>query len=142
MIAWDTSALVRCYHAHEPGHARALNFLRQRTGHGSSALLHVEAAAAFARFHRHERAQARSALNWLDGEMKRFSLLGVDGRILEQARDIAVRHALRAADSIHLASAREFAVLAGRRSLMVLTADADQAAVAKALGLKVTLIES
>lgn len=132
MIVWDTSALIACWQSLEPGHARALSFLKQQDQHAASAFIPLEGASALTRAYRRDAAKARAAIAWLDTMLVRFDLVAVDAPLLARARKLAEHHALRGADALHVATAVELALVAGRRRLFFVTFDAEQARAARA----------
>ena len=137
MIVWDTSALVRCFQAREPGHARAAGLLRQRVRHAASTLLGVETAAALVRFYRQDKARLRETLDDFDEIAKALYWCEIDERVLRRARAAVERHGLRGSDAIHLATALHLAAAAGRRGLHLATTDLELIRAAKAEGLRV-----
>lgn len=137
MIAWDTSALIRCYSPRESDHARALNLLRNEQRQAGSAFLRIEAAGVIARRTGPDRRLRNSFLQTLEEHFARFEFVPVEGVQLDRALDLVRRHALGGADALHLAAALTLARETGRRTLRFATADEAQAAAARAEGLKV-----
>lgn len=137
MNFWDSSALVRCTHAREQGHARALNFLGQPVRQIASVFLRTECVAGISRSRRHDPSGRRSTLRWLEAQLRRFALLELTPEVLDRACTLASKHFLRAGDSIHLASALDFAGPTDRKRLVLITCDDEQARAAAAEGLRV-----
>jgi len=136
MIFWDTSALVRCYEPAAKGHARARNMLL-REKHIACGLIQVEAVSAVVRRLGKDKRKARALLETIEEHLGHFVLLPLGDDLLERAAALALKHRLRAADSIHVAAAQMLARDLGRRSFRVATADVEQAAAARAEGLRV-----
>ena len=89
MTVWDTSALVKCWLAGEPGHRDALTLLGSGDDQSGSALLHVEATSAIVRRLRRAGSGRRRALGKLTTTLEALfkgdrwvilaSLLGLTG---------------------------------------------------------------
>lgn len=138
MIFWDTSALVKCYAALEADHARAKNLLRSKTEHAGSVLLRPELMSAFIRRLGRDRRVREALLATIEDHLTHFHLVLLGEAQLDKSVVLIKRHALRAADAIHLAAAMLLARDLGRRSLRFTTADALQAKAAREEGLQVT----
>ncbi|HJW68263.1 MAG TPA: type II toxin-antitoxin system VapC family toxin [Candidatus Binatia bacterium] len=133
---FDTSALVKRYVVEE-GSLHVRRLLR-RYGVISSAVFHVEIGSALRRRKTEGRLSAAALKRVLDrirSDAASWSLVAVADEVLALARDRVLQHPLRSLDAIHLASAESI-----RREGVVLpfvTADARQAAAARAVGLDV-----
>lgn len=139
MIFWDTSALVRCYAAHEPGHDRAMNFMASRERHAGSVLLLPEVSGAVTRLSGKNQALAERLLRKFRDDLASFELLPADIAQAELASRFAVNDRLKGADALHVATAFLLARDLGR-GLRFVTSDAAQAAVAKSEKLRVILV--
>jgi predicted nucleic acid-binding protein len=103
----DTSAVVKLY-AVEPGSDETKRAAVQATQIASSLLAYVETRAALARKYRmhqitvaeHQKSKSEFELHWSS-----FFKLPIDREIVRHAAELAERFALRAYDSVHLASA-------------------------------------
>jgi predicted nucleic acid-binding protein len=137
MIFWDTSALIRCYEAGEPSHARAKTLLLREKLHVGSALIRLEAASGIHRRFARDRAMMVPLLRTVDEHLAHFDLSPIGERVLDRGIALIKRHALRAGDAIHLASAILLSKDLGRRQLRFATVDAEQGAAAAAEGLKI-----
>jgi hypothetical protein len=137
VIGWDTSALVRCYATGEPGYARARNLLLGDQDPFASALIRAEATSAVVRTLGNDRRRAGAVLRALEETLAHFALVPVDDGQLEVAVKLVRKHALRAADAIHLAGALTLSRRLGRRQIRFATADREQAAAARAEGIRV-----
>ena len=137
MIFWDVSALVRCYSREEPGSARALHWLVHETQHQGSALLVPEAVSGIVRRCRRDRRLADKILGLLEDHLGDFTLVEIGAAQLERAVSLVRKHGLRAADAIHVATAVLHARDLGRSAFRFATCDVEQAAAARAEGLRV-----
>lgn len=137
MIFWDTSALLKCYDASETDHRRALNLLLREKGHLGCALLRLETISGLARRSGSDRALRDSIIARAEDQLSAFDLVPVDEELLEAGIRLAIKHSLRAADSLHLAAALQTARQIGRRTLHFATSDAEQASAAAGERLKV-----
>lgn len=138
MNFWDTSALIRCAHGHEDGHGRALNLLRQKVRHCGSVFLALESVAAISRASSGDAATRRRNLNWLRLQLERFDLVEVRQELIDHAVGLSEKHLLRAGDALHLATALSMNLSKkGRRRLVFVTCDADQASAVEEEGLRV-----
>jgi hypothetical protein len=139
----DSSALVRVYLADETGHSDLSRLLLDpRRLVVTSALTEVEAVAAIrgaARAGRIRRPEVAIGEALADmGPDSPVLLLALDSaRVLPGARALCERHRLRALDAIHLAVALTSAAEEVDGELVFVTRDADQAAAARAEGLRV-----
>jgi predicted nucleic acid-binding protein len=137
MIFWDTSALLKCYNGAETDHQRAINLLLREKGHQGCALLRLETISGLARRSSSDRALRDSLIARVEDQLKAFDLVPLDEAILDVGVRLAIKHSLRAADSLHLAAAIQTTRQIGRRTLHFATADAEQASAAAAERLKV-----
>jgi predicted nucleic acid-binding protein len=106
----DTSALVKLY-VEEPGSFQMRQLLEAAARVGTSRITYVEARAALARRHREHLLATgpyRTVLNSLEQEWQTYVLLDVTWPILRDAGTLAERHALKAYDALHLATALAF----------------------------------
>ncbi len=118
----DTSALVKLY-AREAGREEVRRAVREASAVAISEIGYVEARSAFARreregvfsAERHDRAVELLARDFRDIYLMR----PVAGQVVVRAGDLVRKHALRAYDAVHLATAlglrEEARELAGRR---------------------------
>jgi predicted nucleic acid-binding protein len=136
MIYWDTSALVLCYEPRAKDHSRARNLLL-REKHVACALIQVEAVSAVVRRLGDDKRKAKAILDKMEEHLRHFVLVPLGEEVLEKAAAMAWAHRLRAADAIHVAAARNLARDLGRASFRVATSDIEQAAAARAEGLRV-----
>jgi len=134
---WDTSALVRCYDAGEPGHTRAMNFLLAERVHEASAFIVPEVTSAVVRKLGRDRRNRDAFLRTIDGHLSFFDLSAVAEGHMGEAVRLTKKYSLRAADALHVASALILRKELGRRSLAFLTADRQQAEAARGERLKV-----
>jgi predicted nucleic acid-binding protein len=139
---WDASALVRCANAREPGHARAINLLRQPVRQIASVFLRTECVAAISRALRHDASARREHLRWLEVQLRRFALIEVSPEILDRANALAAKHFLRAGDSLHLATALDLAGPTGRKKFTLVTCDEEQATAAVKEGMRIVRPDS
>jgi predicted nucleic acid-binding protein len=105
LIAYfDASALVKNY-VEEPGSEAVRNLLRQ-TRPATSRLSGVEVASAFARRWRESvlaAADRDRLLDDLSEDFKALYVVELVSVVVTRARDLLVRHPLRAADAVQLA---------------------------------------
>lgn len=141
MIFWDTSALIRAYGALEPGHARAKNLLLREKGHKASVLIWPETVSGIVRKLGADRRVRESLLNLFEDHLKHFDVIPLDEGQIAFSVKLVRKHALRAADALHLAAALSLSGELGRSRLRFATGDAHQAKAAKAEGLKVIQVE-
>ena len=111
----DTSAAVKLY-VSERGSAE----VSRRVGHAArvftSRVAEPEARAAFARLRREGRLTApalRRVVSSFRRDLERYGIVEFGESVARLAGDLAERHALRAYDAIHLASAMELGHLLG-----------------------------
>jgi predicted nucleic acid-binding protein len=100
----------------------------------SSRLLYPEARAAAAAMHRSGRMRTRrlpATVEEMEALHAGLKVIALDGELARTAGDLAERHALRAADAVHLASALAIDVPG---DLVVATWDRELAAAAVAEG--------
>jgi uncharacterized protein len=143
VIYADTSALIRAYMSDE-GEQGVLSrrLLEGDQAVATSEIFVVEAAAALARAVRAERSDAAAALARVHadcdpargGSIALLVLTG--GEIVAVAEQLALRHGLRALDSLHLATCLRWARGADE-DVVFITRAHDQAAAARAEGLTV-----
>jgi predicted nucleic acid-binding protein len=139
----DSSALARTYLADEAGHGELSRLLLDPANLVvTSALTEVELVAAVRAAARAGRvADADVALAEAVADMGPagpIAIIALDSaRVLPRARDLCERHHLRVLDAIHLAVALEAAAEAPDDEIGFVTRDADQAAAARAEGLRV-----
>lgn len=111
----DTSALVKLY-VTENGSARVRDVVVAARLAGTSLLAYLEARSAFARRHREGDLTAqgyRAVVETFDGEWRGYYVTDVGERVVRSAALKAERNALRALDSLHLASAMALAESTG-----------------------------
>lgn len=137
MIFWDSSALAKCYLVQETGYVRARNLLLRERSHKGSALLRPEATSGIVRRLGPDRRLRDSLLRLLGEHLKDFDLLPVDDAQIDHAVTLIRRHALTAADAIHLSTALALAREIGRSRFRFATADRQQGSAAGAEGLRV-----
>lgn len=137
MIFWDTSALLRCYEANEPSHVRAKNLLLREKGHVGSALIRLEAVSGIRRRFARDKGMLSTLVRTVRGHLDHFDLAPLEERVLDKAMAVIERHALRAGDALHLASAILLSKDLGRRQFRFATVDDEQGIAASAEGLKV-----
>jgi uncharacterized protein len=140
----DSSALVRAYLTDEPGHSELSGLLLDpRRLVATSSLTELEIVAALRAAERTRRLRGPDlAIAEATADMSEdgpILLLALDSeRVLPRARALCDEHPLRALDAIHLAVALTGGLeLAGDAGLVFVTRDADQAAAARAEGLRV-----
>ena len=139
MIFWDSSALVAALDSAAPSFERAVSFLKQKTRHVASRLVLPEAVAAFTRRLRPDSAAIDVACAGVRRTVDRFHLVSVVDDIVEESAGVARRLGLKGADAVHLATALAIAREGGRRGLLFLTLDVEQAAAGRRRGLRVVL---
>ena len=102
----DTSSLVKLYVV-EPGSEAVRRSVEDATRIAASVLAYPEAHSAFARRHREgglSRSGLRGARTSLERDWSRLVRVAVTEEIYRAAAALAERHALRALDSLQLAS--------------------------------------
>jgi uncharacterized protein len=107
----DTSALVTLY-VEEAGSQAVRSWLDDADVVATSILAYVEACAAFARRRRERKIQPYAMARIfrdLEADWTRYVILEVNDPLIHRAARLVETHALRASDSIHLASALLFA---------------------------------
>jgi predicted nucleic acid-binding protein len=134
VIFWDTSAWVRRYEKGDPCQERAQNLFDRAARQFGSELLPIEVLSAAVRTRRLRAAGLAPVLKAIRAETAILNLVSIS-ESLGEAERIVVRRGLRAADAITVAGA----VLACRRiaRMPLVTADDEQAAAARAEGLRV-----
>ena len=100
-----------------------------------SGLLALEAVSGIVRRLK-GKGQRAALLETVKGHLEHFDLVPLDQAQVDRASRLVERHALRAADALHLAAALVLARELGRRSLRFLSADVEQEQAAKAEGLR------
>ena len=106
----DASALTKAF-LDETGASEVRTALAGQPSSSTSAVAYAELRAAFARLLREGRLDAASHHTLtaaLDAQWPRLAIVGVDEQCLREAGEVVdrrPRHALRALDAIHLASA-------------------------------------
>lgn len=131
-VFFDTSAAVKLL-LREPGSERAGEIWALASRRVASRLLYPELRAALAAARRTRRLGARGfALAKADAGVmfEAMHVIEIDAEVATEAGDLAERHALRAADAIHLTSA----IRAGGPTMPVVTWDQDLARAARACG--------
>ena len=104
----DTSALMKAY-AKEACSEEVRNALKEATGSFVSQIAWAEMCAAFGLKERTQQitqAEAAAGLNRLKKEWANFGQVAVDGALMVEAGELALRFGLRAYDSVQLASAK------------------------------------
>lgn len=137
MLYLDTSALIKLYVA-EKGSRETRKRVRVEEHVATSRVAYPEARSALARRHREGALSSeglRRAVSALDRDMGTFVIVELLEGVARTAGDLAQRHALRAFDAIHLASAIELGHLVGLPPAF-LTFDARQFQAAASLGLQ------
>ncbi|MBN2494236.1 MAG: type II toxin-antitoxin system VapC family toxin [Deltaproteobacteria bacterium] len=137
IVYLDTSALVKLYVA-ESKSAEVRKMIRKADSVATSRVAYPEARSAFARRHREGAltpAGIRKAVSALDRDMDAYVIVELQEHVARQAGLLAERHSLRGFDAIHLASALDLGLLAGRMPAFV-TFDDRQARAADEEGLK------
>lgn len=135
MIYWDTSAFLKAHIEAEPSHDRARSLARARERHCSSLLLKAELVGALASQLAPEPRRLDSMVAGALEELRAWMLLSVDAQI-ERAGELSLRHGLRGADAIHVATALE-ARADHPGGLRFASADLLQLTAARAEGLRV-----
>jgi len=136
MIYFDTSALAKKYLKKEKGRSKILELLESNSEHlVSSALTHLEVISALTRRQK-EIAGFEKAVDAFRDDWETFIVWAIDGDVLDDAVGLIGRYRLKAADAIHLATARSV-----RRhtkdQLMMVSSDRELLAAAKHEGLLV-----
>lgn len=96
----------------EPDSDLARSAYSEASGVRTTAIAYVEATSALARMRRGNRlspAQLRTALRGLDTIWQTLYVHAVTGNVVQSAAQVALDHALRAYDALHLAGALVFA---------------------------------
>lgn len=140
----DSSALARLYLDTEPD-AQALNALltRPEATVMASELVNIEIPKALATALRHGRIDRAGFLARFDdyenaaGAEGRLLLIGLDpATVVPRARELVLDHDIRTLDALHVAVAETAGrALAEDEDLVFVTRDAQQRAVAEALGM-------
>lgn len=103
----DTSALVKRYFE-EPGTENINQLLAQGRIYATSLLTYAEMLAAFARKHKARElpsAEYRNLVRQFEIEWKRFHIVSLKDDMIPLLRAAIMKHHLRGADGVHLASA-------------------------------------
>jgi predicted nucleic acid-binding protein len=106
----DTSALVKRF-VDEPGSAAVDRYILVRDPVATASIAYAELYSALTRKRREgDLSEEKYALacRQLEEEWQSYSSVELREDILHSARDLIQRHAIRAADGIHLASALQF----------------------------------
>lgn len=106
-VYWDTSALVKLY-VDEPGHSEMNRLFEKADLHATSMLAYAETVAAFGRMARTNRISVDSQTllaGRFDADWPRLAHIPAEEELVRKAGALAVEHALRAYDAVHLASA-------------------------------------
>jgi uncharacterized protein len=105
VIYLDTSALAKKYIRNESGHEKVIEIIKSGKGHPvSSALTRLEMISAFTR-RKSEIAGYDSVIDAFNYDWDSFVVWAIDDETLNMAADLIMKHKLRSADSIHLATA-------------------------------------
>lgn len=136
MIFWDTSALIRCFVASEPGHGQATSLLHREGPHAASILLPAEATSALLRRSRGTSGFSAAFLLDLEETLSALYLVDIQREESDLARRLVKDHLLRGADALHLACALRTVRQTGLKSLRFVTSDAEQALAARESGLR------
>lgn len=139
MNFWDTSAFLSSLDALSPACARAAGFLRQNTLHSASTLILPETVASLTRRLKPDGVAIDAARGKAADLLSRFNLAPVGDAVIESSQEIARKYGLRGADSVHLATAVLVAREGGRKGLVFLTRDGEQATAARRCGLRVVV---
>lgn len=103
----DTSTLIKLIVA-EAGTDAAFVLWGAAQSLVAMSLIEVEAAAALAAAHRQGRLTTEAlhlAEHSLDDLIEQLDIIDVDAELIERARNLALDHALRGYDAVHLAAA-------------------------------------
>ena len=106
----DTSALVKLY-VEEDGRPLVTKSVEEADSAATSLVAYVEARAAFALRRREGillAADHNRVLRDFENDWRTFFIIDVTGPLVKNAGKLAERHALRAYDAVHLASADFF----------------------------------
>jgi uncharacterized protein len=104
VIYLDTSALAKKYIRNEPGHEKVIEIVGSEQGPPvSSALTRLEMISALTR-RKNDIAGYEGAIDAFNDDWNSFLVWAIDDETLSGAADLILRHKLRAADSIHLAT--------------------------------------
>jgi predicted nucleic acid-binding protein len=106
MIYFDTSALAKKYLKKEKGRNRVIELLESNPQHiVSSALTNLEVISALTRRQK-EISGFEKAVEAFHVDWETFIVWTIDGDVLDEAVDLIRLYRLKAADAIHLATAR------------------------------------
>ena len=134
MIYFDTSALAKKYLKKEKGRGRTLELLEaDPQGLVSSALTHLEVISALTRRQK-EIAGFGKAVEAFQDDWEAFIVWSIDGDVINDAVALVVKHRLKAADAIHLATALSIRSHVKDR-LVLVSSDRELLAAAKNEGL-------
>lgn len=125
MIYWDSSALIKKY-LREEGSDVVHRRLKADSVVITSQIAYAEVHATFARKLREKAFSTRihqKICRLFDADWKAMIIVRMDDVLLPVIRDLLVRHPLRSADSIHLASAVHVSERARHSSLSFACAD-------------------
>jgi predicted nucleic acid-binding protein len=140
---FDTSALIKRY-VEEVGRREVLELLRKNRC-VISAVLPVEVRSALRRRVGDRTLDAKrlpSILKGFAADRPYWTAIEVSSEVLAAAAALSGAHPLRALASIHVASAKLFADRTSAQGFIFVSADAHQAGVAEALGLKTQFVGS
>jgi uncharacterized protein len=135
IVYFDTSALLKLL-IEEEGSDEAAELWVLADVVAAARLAYPESRAGLAAAVRARRLSDEghdAALGQLRRRWRQLNIVDLDQELAEKAGDLAQRHALRALDAIHLASA-----LAGGRRVVMATWDADLSRAARDVRLAVT----
>jgi hypothetical protein len=105
LIYLDTSAFVKKYFINEKGRRELIEILKANPQDlFASALTYLEALSALTR-RKNEIAEYDKAVGALNDDWDAFTVWLIDEEILKLAAELVMRHRIRAADAIHLATA-------------------------------------
>ncbi|MDA8168501.1 MAG: type II toxin-antitoxin system VapC family toxin [Nitrospiraceae bacterium] len=106
MIYFDTSALAKKYLKKEKGRNKVLELLESNPQRlASSALTHLEVISALTR-RQMEISGFEKAIAAFNDDWETFIVWAVDSEVLDDAASLIRLHRLKAADAVHLATAR------------------------------------
>jgi predicted nucleic acid-binding protein len=136
VVYLDTSALVKLFVA-EPGDELVHELVEEASAVVTSRVAYAEACAALTRSRREGRldeSHYKEALTELKAKWPDFAAVQVDELA---AGELAVQHALRGFDAIHLAAALRIRGSVGKEPVTFATFDARQATAARAESFRV-----
>lgn len=107
MIYWDSSALVKKY-LKENGSDTVLQWLSKDHNLVTSQLTYAEVHATFARKLREKEISSKiyqEVCSLFEADWKAIAVVRVEDKLLPKIRSLLMKHPLRSADGVHLASA-------------------------------------